>query len=313
MATGKENTQKNSKGRGLLIGLVVFLALVNIGLLIFGTLKNDKQQTIILQKEEEIIDLRGEFDSLRTEFEQRVQEIASLGGDTTRMGEKMRELEVLSFKYQKDAKSARAGYKKMIEEIGALKLMLTQKDEEIALLKQANDQLNAENTVLKEEKVKLSQSVSDLTSQKKELDQKVEIASKLRAENFKLAAITKSNKERITKSKTQVEFKAKDLDRLKVGFNIADNKVAPQGTKTLFFRVLEPEGSVLYDLSSGSGTFSLDGVDVYYTAKQDILFDNKRPQVEFLYKKGTDYKKGKHTVEIYSEGALMGTSQFIVK
>jgi seryl-tRNA synthetase len=191
--------------------------------------------------------------------------------------------------------------------------MLTQKDEEIALLKQTNDKLNAENTVLKEEKVKLSQSVSDLTSQKKELDQKVELASKLRAENFKLAAVTKSNKERVTKSKTQTEFKAKDLDRLKVAFNIADNKVAPMGTKTLFLRVIEPEGSALYDLSSGSGTFPLDGVDVYYTAKQDILFDNKKPQVEFLYKKGTDYKKGKHTIEIYCEGALIGSSQFIVK
>ncbi len=313
MTQTTENHSPKKGGRTALIVIIVVLVLVNAALLIFGTLKNNEKNEVITQKEEELVDVKGEFDSLRKEFELRIEEIATLGGDTARMGEKMRELEELSIKYQRNARSAIAARNKMNQEIGALKLMIAQRDEEIAVLKQANEQLNVENQELKQEKVKLTETVDQLTGQKKELSDKVDLASKLRAENFKLSAVTKSDKERLNKSKTQVEFKAKDLDRLKVIFNIADNKVAPLGTKTIFFRLLEPEGSVLYDLSAGSGTFSMNGADVYYTAKQDILFDNKKPQVEFLYKKGSTYKKGKHTVEMYAEESLIGSTQFVVR
>jgi myosin heavy subunit len=309
------NTAEQPKkgSRLLLIILIIVLALINAGLWIMGSMKDKEQKTIIVQKEAEIVDLKTEFDSLKNEFQMKIQQIAELGGDTSRMGEKMRELEQTALKYQRDARRARAEYKKFVEEIGALKLMLTQKDEEIAQLKAANEQLNNENQGLKQEKVKLTESVNQLTTEKKELDKKVEMASVLRAENFKLAALTKSNKERLNKSKTQIEFKGKDLDRLKINFNIGDNKVAKQETKTLYFRLLEPDGAVLYDLAAGAGTFNSDGNDMYYTAKQDILFDNRKPNVEFVYKKGSDYKKGKHTVEIFCEGANIGSQQFVVK
>jgi hypothetical protein len=89
--------------------------------------------------------------------------------------------------------------------------------------------------------------------------------------------------------------------------------VAVKEPKTVYMRLIEPDGAALYNLSMGSGTFKMDGEDMYYTAKRDFVFDNTQQQLSFLYDKNAEYKKGQHTVEIYAEGYLIGKATFLLK
>ena len=57
----------------------------------------------------------------------------------------------------------------------------------------------------------------------------------------------------------------------------------------------------------------VEGKEIPYTLKTDLLFDNRRPEVAFIYLKGSSYKPGKHTVELYSEGFSIGTGTFLIK
>ena len=91
------------------------------------------------------------------------------------------------------------------------------------------------------------------------------------------------------------------------------NEVAAKETKEIMMRLIEPDGSALYNLQTGSGTFTLNGEETFYTAKRDIVFDNTQQPVSFVYSKGAEYKRGLHTIEIYAEGYLIGKTTFTLK
>ncbi len=76
---------------------------------------------------------------------------------------------------------------------------------------------------------------------------------------------------------------------MKVTFNLSRNDVSPKETKAVYLRILEPDGAALYNLSTGGGTFTVDGQEAFYTQKQDVVYDNYEQQLQFLYAKGAEY------------------------
>ena len=57
----------------------------------------------------------------------------------------------------------------------------------------------------------------------------------------------------------------------------------------------------------------LNGKEEFYTAAQEILFDNTGQKLTFLYEKGSEYTSGDYTVDIFTDGYLMGQVRFTVK
>ena len=108
-------------------------------------------------------------------------------------------------------------------------------------------------------------------------------------------------------------FKNRQLEKLKVEFILADNKVAPIEGKKILIRVIDENGQVIFDVAKGSGTFIVNGKEEFYTSSQEILFDNTRQKLTYVYEKGSEYASGNYTVEIFAEGYKMGSMQFTVK
>jgi cell division protein ZapB len=57
----------------------------------------------------------------------------------------------------------------------------------------------------------------------------------------------------------------------------------------------------------------VNGKEQFYTGVQEVLFDNTRQKMTFFYEKGSEYASGNYAIEIYTDGYLMGQSQFGVK
>ena len=133
------------------------------------------------------------------------------------------------------------------------------------------------------------------------------LASRLKAINILTTAISSRGKER------KDEFKSRQVDQLRITFNIDKNDVAPIEGKTILVRIIDPVNKTLFDVATGSGTFMIDGNEEFYTAAQDILFDNTGQLLTYLYKKGSSYAEGRYTVEVYTDGYLMGKANFVVK
>jgi hypothetical protein len=174
-------------------------------------------------------------------------------------------------------------------------------------LKSVNKELLSENTTLKTEKNQLGDSISRLAQTKEELASKVTIASQLKAENVSIKAMNDKGKER------ESPFKNRQLEKLKVDFNLAENNVAPIEGKKIMIRIIDQNNQVLFDVSRGSGTFIYNGKEEFYTASQEILFDNTKQKLTYLYEKGSEYASGSYTLEIYCEDYKIGSGKFEVK
>ncbi len=303
----KQEPKKGNNKIGLIIGFAVILLGTN-GYQYWQSTQDEaiiaEKEQVITVKENDNKRLISQLDSVQVELEARAEEITRLGGDADSLNSIITQL-----KKDKAALRSQVGnavvLKRSIEEY---KTILAQKDDEIARYKATSDSLFKENTGLKTEKVKILDSISNITAAKQQLAQQVAVASILRAENIKITAVNKKGKEVVG-----AELKGKHIDKLKIVFNLGDNKVAKVETKTVYIRLIGPDGAAIFDESTGGGSITIDGKQLYYTAKQDILFDNRKPQVSFLYSKGNEYAKGKHTVEVYCEDNRIGEGAIIVK
>jgi cell division protein ZapB len=139
------------------------------------------------------------------------------------------------------------------------------------------------------------------------LEEKMEIAGHLKAENINIYAINSRGRVR------EDEFKARFIEKIRVEFNIEENELAPIEGKDIMIRVVGPDNNVLFDVASGSGTFMYNGKEEFYTAKQQILFDNTRQKLVFDYEKGSEWDPGRYELEIFTEDYLMGEKPFVVK
>ena len=197
--------------------------------------------------------------------------------------------------------------KELKDRLDGYEQLLKLKDEEIEKLKSVNKELYTENKTLKNNQNKLSDSINVLSKNKEELAGKVAIASQLKAENISVKAVNSKGKER------ESPFKNRQLQKIKVEFNLAENKVAPIEGKKILIRIIDENGQVIFDVAKGSGTFLLNGKEEFYTAAQEILFDNTKQKLIFFYEKGTEYAEGNYTVEIFTDSYKIGSVSFAVK
>src|SRR5690606_15558654 len=110
----------------------------------------------------------------------------------------------------------------------------------------------------------LADTISQLNQSKQELASKVAIASQLKAENIQILGLNDRNKER------ESPFRNRQLSKLKIVFNLAENEVAPIEGKKIMIRIIDENGQVLFDVARGSGTFMYNGKEEFYTAAQEI-------------------------------------------
>jgi len=253
--------------------------------------------------EEDLATTMQRLNEIKTELDAKIIEIDKLGGDITELQKAKAEIDAQL--KRNNTRSAR-DIQQLKDRVEGYEELLVLKDTEIAKLKSMNTELFSENKTLKTTQNTLSDSINRLTTTKDELATKVAIASQLKAENIVILAVS-GKKER------ESPFRNRQLEKLKVEFNIAENKVAPVEGKKILIKVTDQDGKVIFDVAKGSGTFILDGKEEFYTAAQDILYDNTHQKLSFLYEKGSDYPAGTYTMDVFTEGYKMGSAQFVVR
>jgi len=311
-----ENPQPRSNSRVLLwVALVLVLLGINGVLFYLNQQKgqqNEELTTEVKAKDSKLQEQIKQYEALKADFERQSQELQALGLNNDSLqariaGVNADLLKLRSFRAGSFSIAQQQMFKQRAQNLEG---QLRKKDDDIAALKRDNETLYTETTTLKERQNKLTDTISTMAKTNQELSDKVTVASRLQAENIKIAVLNSKDKE---KDDDRDEFKAKKVEKVKVTFNLARNDVSPKETKAIYLRILEPDGAALYNLSTGGGTFTVDGQESFYTQKQDVVFDNTKQPLQFTYAKGAEYKKGQHTVEIYEGGAMMGKATFTLK
>lgn len=303
----KESNQKKDQNKNIIIIVLVLLVIISGIKLYTDYVDRTKKTEEILLLSTENNDLNKRLDSVTYQLDLRIKEIEKLGGDVKAL-EAVRDQMIAERNSSKQRSNSEIAA--LNSKINNLNGLIAQKDKEILDLREANQQLFAENEDLKTNKAQIEEEVAQLNIQKQDLQAKVDVASMLKAENISISAVNSRGKERIETTK---DFKNKQIERLKVSFNLADNKVAQKGPRNVYVQVLGPNSQPIFDVAKGSGTFMINGAEQFYTSKQDIIFDNSEQDLIFYYEKGSDYASGTHEVKVFVDNYLVGSKTFTVK
>ena len=296
--------RKSNKKTAIIIAIMAVVIILQFVKIILDTREKDEVVTALTSTEQELASTRQRMTEIRNELDEKIAEVQKLGGDVADLESARAELDM---ELKRSIRATGKEIKTLKDKVEGYELLLRNKDEEIAKLQTVNKELLTENRTLKTAKNQLADTINRLNQSKQELASKVAIASQLKAENIRILALNDRDKER------ESPFRNRQLSKLKVTFNLAENEVAPIEGKKIMIRIIDENGQVLFDVARGSGTFIYNGKEEFYTAAQEILFDNPRQQLIFLYDKGSDYAEGTYTLEIYADDYRIGRGEFTVK
>jgi peptidoglycan hydrolase CwlO-like protein len=295
---------KKSNRNAIIIAILSVVIVVQGIKIYLDTKEKQEISTDLTSTKEELATTEQRLREISSELDQKIAEVSKLGGDVTDLQKAKTEIET---ELNRSRRATGQEIKALKDKVEGYETLLKNKDEEIEKLQSVNKELLTENVTLKTQKNVLGDSINRLSQSKDELATKVALASELKVENFKIVALNDRGKERTS------PFRSRQIAQLKVEFNIAENNVAPIEGKKIMIRVIDENGQVLFDVARGSGTFLLNGKEEFYTASQEILFDNTKQKLSFLYDKGSDYPEGSYNLEVYTDDYLMGRGDFVVK
>ncbi|TAH40422.1 MAG: hypothetical protein EYC69_11470 [Bacteroidetes bacterium] len=162
-------------------------------------------------------------------------------------------------------------------------------------------QLQAQNIDLASNLNQEKSKNENLSAENVRLSSKVAAGSILKAQNILTEGLRyKSNGKEFQTSR------AKQVQKIRTKFTLAENKVIDKGPIEIYLRVFGPDGVVM---SSKQETFKAQGQDLVFTVKQIVDYTNSDMPVEVFWAKGTEFVKGVYKVEIYHSGFLIGNTR----
>ena len=296
--------RERDKAQKMLIAAIV-IVVVGMAFRIFTDFRSRKK-------------LQAEFDQTKTQL---TVQLDSIGGALSskivtlaELGKNIDSLVVLkdSITAQRDQlqrtrKANKALIQRLDRKVSGYQELLLAKDQEIKKLQEINTALLVENNELKVDKNELNATIRKQEERERELQQKVSLVAKLKAENVKIFSINRRGKER------EGNFRSRQAQKVKVTFNLADNEAAPVAGHQIMVQITDPAGKVIFDVAKGSGSFKIDGKEQFYTAMQEIVFDNSKQVLTFVYDKGSAFKKGKYKIILLSDTYEIGRANFSVR
>lgn len=304
-----ENNAK--KPAGLIAGIILLALLLVIAIVafIFTTRSMDKRVEAAelaneqLQLTNEQLQLAQEYQVLNTEFSQYENQSQLLASDSlvTKYAAAKSKVEKLLQELNSEKKKSAQRIKQLQDEIGTLKNILRHYVTQIDSLGKENAGLRAENEQMRERNQQLSTRVANETKRNEALSERMTLAEKLNVTGVSLTALKKNGK--VEKNVT----KARQLD---VTFTIPQNNSTPVGEKTIYLRIVSPEGSLL----GNGGSFSFEGGNVQCTAKKSIEYSGEEISgIHIYWDVNTTLTPGEYLVELFADNFRLTSRRFTLR
>lgn len=169
-----------------------------------------------------------------------------------------------------------------------------------------NQGLTTENIAVKGELSTQKEVNSGLEKERQNLTEKVKVGSLLDAINV----VATGNNRKNNGSLKETE-KASRTEVIKCCFDIAKNNIAQAGKRNVYLRIISPFGVVLGETSEGN--FQVNGHSSVYTAMKEVDYQNTLTNVCMYWDVTNPLTKGDYTVQLFSDGAELGSTKFTLK
>ncbi len=272
----------------------------------------DKSQTkdILQQRDNQIKSVVTEKDTLQSLLDEATNRYDNLKTTNAKKDSTItiKDRDIASKKAQIQAllskKNATASELKQAKDmIASLNTDITDYKAQVETLKGQNVVLTQEKEVVTQERNKVKQDFDSAKTVIKQREDIIDVGSTLHASNFNILGIAekKNGKEKET-------TKAKKVDKVRISFDLDENRIATTGAKDLYILVTAPDGNPVAIEALGSGKFTTrDAGEKTFTQKININYtQGQKQRVSFDWKQNTPYETGDYKIEVYNNGFKIG-------
>ena len=295
-----------------ILWVIAVLAVLLLGAIVFSVFQvtSLKHQVNVAQAENEQLQLTNEqlslsneFEAINSEFRQYENQAVQMANDTilakyTAAKNKVEQLiKELNSEKTKNAKRI----KDLESQIATLRGLLRNYIAQVDSLTKENAGLRAENQEIKSRNKALNSQVAEISGKNKTLTERMTLAEKLNVTGLTLTPLKKNGKQEknVTKAK-----------QLKVTFTIPQNNSTPVGAKTIYLRIVNPEGQLL----GNAGSFSFEGGNVPCSAKKTIEYTgDEMSGVTIYWDVNTTLTPGDYLVELFADNFRIASRHFTLK
>jgi methyl-accepting chemotaxis protein len=240
-----------------LIGVLLIVTVVLIGFLVTrNSQMKEMQEQFVIDKQE----LEDEYEAISLQYEGfkfSVQNDSLLYRLQNEQAKVLRLQEELRMTKATD----RAEIKRLTDELSTLRRILRSYIQQIDSLNTLNNELRAENEQITDRYNRTSRTLQQVSQEKEQLSEKVSLAAQLVATNINAKAVNDRGREQSRLSRST---------QFVVNFTIARNITTEPGERTVYVRILTPDGTVLS--KSPNDKFPYENSEILYSMKRIVEY-----------------------------------------
>jgi len=297
-----EEKEKRKKKGGIILWFVIGTLVITNGFTVWLLLNKKTEivtQKIITEKiiverdnvKNDLLLLKNDFEGLKTNnkaiqqdieekkarIEELIKEAEKHKGDAYIIGKLKKETETL--------RSIMVGYVHTIDSLNTLNKTLVA--EKKTVLKQLDEEKEKGNTLVKE---------------KEELKTTIAKGSILTCFNVSAKAVSFK---RGGKKESETS-KARKAEKIKVSFSLGENKIAKAGEKTVYIRIMTPDGKEMAKSYDDGYRFTFNKSSGYFAGKETLNYANTEiTGVTYCEGQG-EFVPGNYIIEIACDGVIIG-------
>ena len=298
---------KNKNNRNILTGILLVALLATWGYIIYDKKQNKQEKqdltTQIVNSDSSKNELQRELNDAALRLD--VLKTSNVKADSL-LKTKDKDIEGLKSKIQSilNDEHATAGQlaeaKRLIAELkGNIETYTAQIEE----LKMQNTQLTQEKQQVTQERDVANKNYDSANQVIKQKENVIDVGSTLHASNFTIVGLKEksSGKEKETTT-------AKKVDKLRISFDIDENRITQSGPEDIYVCITSPDGKPVVVDALGSGKFvTRDGVERPFTKKVQINYvQGQKQPVTVEWTQNSDFQTGNYKIEIYNNGFKIG-------
>lgn len=295
--------------RNVLIAIIVFLALAAVVIMGIQSIRlkreNERQKDDLVAAEQllEFEKMQAQEDLLTMQAEVNEYSAMAISNDSliAMIDEQKQKIQLLLDEIKTVKATDAKRIKDLKDELSVVRSVLYDYIRQVDSLNRVNTALRNENAQVREQMKQVDQRNAQLTKQKEDLSAKVTRAAMIDVSIEGVRLLTKKGKE--TSKLSKVQSIAIDLD-------IAKNVTTSVGYKTIYLRILQPDGDVI---TRRGDTFKFEGNYIAFTAKKDIEYKGERLQETVFYSVNTTLLPGTYKADIFIDGAALASKTFVIK
>ena len=294
----REREAREKKGNPLKITMY---ALIAVAVLLAGALAyiwtskaslvrdlNEEKQDLT----EQIIALQGDYESLSSDYDTINSQLDSSREEVAQLVERIQQTEATN----------RAKMRQYEKELGTLRSIMRNYIVQIDSLNALNHPLTAEADAARRDAAASRRANEALTQQVESLSGQVAAGSVLKARGLRLEAYNSSDK---------VTDRSSRVVRMMTTLSLVENDLAPKGPVVVYIRVKDPDGILL--VNSRQISFTSGGETMMASASREVDYEGKEVEMSIYLNDIPQYVKGIYTVEAWTEQALLGTAEVLLR